>query len=285
MILFFESGRLGNQLFQYSGLRQSFPEEHLIFIGCSDLDALIETDDVAFIRKDPILRWLHIGLFARFMTVLSRWRIIGCIREVQNESSYSVSVRIGFMRGIPLLQPAYFQHSSVVKSISGAIAIKPKYVDLAKSWLNLNSVRVDQNNLVFVHIRRGDYLSWPNRTSPAVLSLSWYLEAMATIRSKVSTPLFIVLTDDPYYAKDVFSGLSDVLISDNEHLVDFALMSLCRHGILSASSFAWWGAWFSRKTYACNGHGIYLAPKYWAGHRSKRWFPDGFVTDWISYIE
>lgn len=285
MILFFESGRLGNQLFQYFGLKQCFPCQRLIFIGCDDLHEVIETEDVIFIRKENLQRWLRIGLLVRSMSILSRLRILGLIWEDCKGTSYVVHARRGLLWGISLLQPSYFQHNSVTKRFEDTITIRRHFIDQAKSWLNSNSVQIDRKSLVFVHIRRGDYLSWPNRMSPAVLSLSWYQRAMASIKARVSNPLFIVLTDDPYYANDVFCGQSDVLISENDHLVDFALMSLCPHGILSASSFAWWGAWFSRQSNAENDVGIYLAPNCWAGHRRKQWFPEGFVTDWISYID
>jgi hypothetical protein len=285
MILFFEYGRLGNQLFQYMGLKQFFPGQRLIFIGCDDLHAVIEIEDVTFIQKKNQKRWLIIRLFVRVMSILIRLRSVGLISEVCKESSYAVNARRGLLWGIYLLQHSYFQHNSVTNRFEDTITIRQQYIQLAKSWLNANSVQADRNNLVFLHIRRGDYLSWPNRTSPAVLSLSWYQRAMASIKASVSNPLFIVLTDDLYYAKDVFCGQSDVLISENNHLVDFALMSLCHHGILSASSFAWWGAWFSRQSNAENDLGIYLAPNYWTGHRLKQWSPEGFVTDWITYIE
>lgn len=40
MIIFFEEGKLGNQLFQYYGLKKYFPNDNLIFFGCKDLKEL-----------------------------------------------------------------------------------------------------------------------------------------------------------------------------------------------------------------------------------------------------
>jgi len=108
---------------------------------------------------------------------------------------------------------------------------------------------------------------------------------MERIRSQVDKPLFLLLTDDAYYAEDCFGDQPDILISDNDQFVDLALMSLCSHGILSASSFAWWGAWFSLRARKDQMRGIYLGPKYWAGHRDQEWYPEGFISDWITYIE
>jgi len=286
IILFFEFGRLGNQLFQYVGLRQCFPAHRLIFFGLDDLHKVVENVDAIFIPKASIPQRFNNRVLRPVISIMSRLHVIGVIQERRrNCSSYSVQSRRGLLWGIYLLNPSYFQHESIVKPLGDRLSIRLEIIEKAESWLRLNLVGNDRQNLVFVQIRRGDYLSWPNRTSPAVLSLAWYHRAMAQMKTKVTNPFFLVLSDDSYYAKDVFRDQTDVLISENDHLVDFALMSLCHHGILSASSFGWWGAWFSRQANAKNDPGIYLAPKYWGGHRRKQWYPQGFVADWLIYIE
>ena len=60
-------------------------------------------------------------------------------------------------------------------------------------------------------------------------------------------------------------------------------MGLCSHGILSASSFSWWGALYS-KNFNKNKN-YYIAPKFWVGHRLKKWIPNNFFTNWITYVE
>jgi len=80
----------------------------------------------------------------------------------------------------------------------------------------------------------------------------------------------------------VFSKYPNVVISENCQYVDLALMKQCSMGILSASSFAWWGAWFSIQNE--KNYSIYIAPKYWGGHRTRHWYPEGFIFDWITYF-
>jgi hypothetical protein len=80
----------------------------------------------------------------------------------------------------------------------------------------------------------------------------------------------------------VFSKYPNVVISENCQYVDLALMKQCSMGILSASSFAWWGAWFSFQNE--KNYNIYIAPKYWGGHRTRHWYPEGFIFDWITYF-
>ena len=83
--------------------------------------------------------------------------------------------------------------------------------------------------------------------------------------------------------KDVFKETSSIFISNNESEIDLSIMSLCSDGILSPSSFAWWGALYA-KNYNQNDN-YFIAPKYWAGHRMKKWFPKNFHSEWITYVE
>ena len=91
------------------------------------------------------------------------------------------------------------------------------------------------------------------------------------------------MRDDSYYLHDVFKESKNLIISKNSYEVYLIIMSYCLHGILSASSFAWWGAFYARSKHKQNT--TFLAPKYWASHRKKKWHPANFQTDWITYIE
>ena len=63
---------------------------------------------------------------------------------------------------------------------------------------------------------------------------------------------------------------------------DFVLMTQCKGGILSASSFSWWGAYLAKQKYSGT---FFLAPKYWAGHRQKRWYPESMKSSFLDYVE
>ena len=58
MIFFFENGRLGNQLFQYYGLKNYFPEHTLFFFGCVSLKEMFNNTTAKFFyfKKNIILR-------------------------------------------------------------------------------------------------------------------------------------------------------------------------------------------------------------------------------------
>ena len=282
MLIYFENGRLGNQFFAYSALRGLYPNQRLVLFGFGTLKQAIESVDAIIIENRKLPRLLEFGI-KQFLVVLAKLRIIGTIQESRENSTYLVKKASGLIFNLHLLKPSYFQHQDVLEKINPSLRLNEDIFRKASDWLEEKVVKSSDQNLVFVHIRRGDYLTWPSREYPAVLEKQWYIRAMDRMRAKVKNPIFLLLTDDPYYAKDCFGVQSDILISENDQLVDLALMSLCQHGILSASSFAWWGAWFSEKR--SSDEGIYMAPKYWGGHRKKEWIPEGFIANWITYIE
>ena len=282
MLIYFENGRLGNQFFVYSALRGLYPNQRLVLFGFGTLKQAIESVDAIIIENRKLPRLLEFGI-KQFLVVLAKLRIIGTIQESRENSTYLVKKASGLIFNLHLLKPSYFQHQDVLEKINPSLRLNEDIFRKASDWLEEKVVKSSDQNLVFVHIRRGDYLTWPSREYPAVLEKQWYIRAMDRMRAKVKNPIFLLLTDDPYYAKDCFGVQSDILISENDQLVDLALMSLCQHGILSASSFAWWGAWFSEKR--SSDEGIYMAPKYWGGHRKKEWIPEGFIANWITYIE
>ena len=48
MILHIEDGRIGNQLFQYVGLKKYFPKENLLFLGSENFQKLFKNIDGYF---------------------------------------------------------------------------------------------------------------------------------------------------------------------------------------------------------------------------------------------
>lgn len=283
MIIFFEYGRLGNQLFQYTGLRRYFPEHTLAFLGCEDLQRHFDSVGPQFIPKNVLGRWLPFGLIRRIVFFLVAVRLLGRITEEKDGEVLKLAIRKGLFWNTLVAQNVFFQHHDVVDQIHSAPSLKPELLKVALGWLSEEGIDPDSRSLVFVHIRRGDYLHWPSREFPAVLDLAWYERAMKAIQEKNKNAVFIMMSDDQFYLRDVFKESNELVISDNPPEIDMALMSLCHSGILSASSFAWWGAFYARSNQKLNA--IFLAPKYWGGHRAKKWFPTHFRTNWITYLE
>lgn len=283
MIIHFENGRLGNQLFQYCGLRQYCPGHRLMIVGCDDLRRCFALDDAYIIPRRAFKHKYLYKLFEILVFSLSSVRILGKISEEQDAITFKTKISKGLVGNVLVSRGIYFQHHGVIKNIQSFPSLNPSLIHTAVEWLKSKKLSQNSSRLIFLHVRRGDYLNWPSRKFPAVLDSAWYKRSITFMRELHDNPEFILMGDDPSYMHDVFGGSVDFLISDNAPEVDMALMSLCNSGILSASSFAWWGAFFA---HAKQEHDyVFLAPRYWAGHRSGNWHPQGFITDWITYLD
>ena len=90
--------------------------------------------------------------------------------------------------------------------------------------------------------------------------------------------LFVVFSNDINWCKTNLQGLAKnlIFIENEPYYHDFYLMSLCKHQIISNSSFSWWAAYLNR-----NPDKIVIAPINWftkaSGFHSKDLFPDEWI--------
>ncbi len=115
---------------------------------------------------------------------------------------------------------------------------------------------------VAVHVRKGnDYQSrkWYQNTCP----LGYYLNAVELMKKKLNTPKFYVFTDNPKWVNENFKDFDYTLVEGNpvsgwgSHF-DMQLMSLCRHNIISNSTYSWWSAFLNS-----NPQKNVIMPKIW----------------------
>lgn len=138
--------------------------------------------------------------------------------------------------------------------------------------------RIKEGCSVSIHIRRGDYLSSTNLdVYGKVCTLDYYNRAMQQMRILLKTsPTFFLFSDDKEWVGKYFVE-SDCIIVDREvtgqDWNDLYLMTLCKHHIISNSSFSWWGAWLGS-----NADKIVIAPEWWYYGLKT---PDLLPPDWI----
>jgi hypothetical protein len=87
------------------------------------------------------------------------------------------------------------------------------------------------------------------------------------------------MTDDVDYVEKNYSWVKNSTVSRNNMYVDFALMTLCDGGIMSNSSYSWWGAYLSK------GRSNTVAPKYWLGFKSRKEYPLGILPSFAEIGE
>jgi len=283
MIIMFENGRLGNQLFQYCVLRKFGADKHLFLLGMKSLKStFVGINCAGETRWGKLVERGLIRLGPRWLDALSRkFGVIGWISEDRTDKSTKIQVQKGLVSSVYYATESYWQCEGLVEdSVAEGIQLRPEIQTQASNVMMRLSC--DKRKIFFVHVRRGDYASWPTKEAPGILPLKWYLKQMDVIRARFDAPVFVVVSDDRYYAEEMFGSYSDVHVCHENEKVDFATMSMCYGGgILSASSFAWWAAYFSRQV---NKDAFFIAPMYWGGHRLKSWYPNEAIkTSWITY--
>jgi len=132
--------------------------------------------------------------------------------------------------------------------------------EIRKEFQFKEKLQVSEGNTVAVHIRRGDYVKFAD--IHLVCNPFYYENAISYIQGKVENPIFYVFSEDIEWCKQNVSFPSDsVFMSYNPNLpssYDMQLMSLCKHNIISNSSYSWWAAWLNM-----NSNKIIVAPDKW----------------------
>lgn len=122
---------------------------------------------------------------------------------------------------------------------------------------------------VSLHVRRGDYFSSAAINAlHGTCTLRYFSDAAAMVASQLQSPRFFVFSDDTAWTKEYLRLPYPMTVvehngPDRAH-EDMRLMSMCRHHIISNSSFSWWGAWLNPRV-----DKMVVAP--------SRWFNDASI--------
>lgn len=132
--------------------------------------------------------------------------------------------------------------------------------------------------LVSIHVRRGDYLRFPNKHPVVTLD---YIQQAIEYFNKKGYKRFLVFSDDIRWCKEnfKFAGNHFEYSAGLSPLDDMAKMMICEHHIISNSTFSWWAAWLNQ-----NPHKIIVSPskENWFGPGNKHLNTDDLIPDsWI----
>lgn len=266
MILFLADGRLGNQLFQYAFLNSvAGKNEKIVAFNMQQLVDCFDINSVNFLH-------INLGKYSLFFVrkfvkpfltkVLVNTRIIGYIKQESRDGFLlpTCDKRKGTFP-VTLVETGFFQSERLFDQKKIGINIKERYVKEAREFLDQIS---DDKEKIFIHVRRGDYLRENYLGSQGIdLPKSYFMNAIMKMVQTVKDPIFVFVTDDPGYVECCFEEIPNKVISRKSMATDLAIMSLCEYGIVSNSSFSWWGAYLM----ASRRKAIF--PKYWYGWKRK----------------
>jgi hypothetical protein len=167
------------------------------------------------------------------------------------------------------------------------------YRDKIFEWLSCNDkykvTDYSSEDICVIQIRGGDY-----KTGHSVLPGEYYRFAMNNMEENNPNIKFVIVTDDPEFARQLVPGVEIVgsAVMREKDLfqgnigwyvypggpvgVDYSILNTAKYAIISASTFAFWPIWTNKELLNV------IAPKYWFDwSRSNGWWrpEDGIVND------
>jgi Glycosyl transferase family 11 len=279
MIFFYGEGRVGNQIFQYQAMcRIARPAETVVAVGLESLPDIFEV-------RGPRLR---IVTRSRALKRLVKYVLIPCLLRpaarllrLMNyvcESSLNASgtaepagemiVRPGLFSRITFVDGGFYQDPSLWSTVFPPRSLVLSGVLRQAAVRYLRDACPPSVSMTFVHVRRGDYLSYTSYgLDDLALPGEFYRSAIAEIRQRVGATHLVFVTDDADWVRSSFSDVVDKTIVSADASTDFAIMTQCANGIVSNSTFALAAALMM------TGPGLVVAPEYWLGFRVSRWYP------------
>jgi hypothetical protein len=253
-------GGLGNQLFIYfAGMYYQDQTGSEVFFDISRRDKGITNHGSTI---ESLGFDLHLGKISQTLSGVLRVQNSLQIRGIPGHtiikrflrSKIWLSSEIGYsgdLLDIPLgaYASGYFQSYKYLDSVTQGMPTIPKAEEiLNKSELIELTQRAMAESPIIVHVRRGDYLKV--KETFGLLSGSYYKNAIKLAQEiNPHSPIW-VFSDDLEAAKKVikFSPSQEIefiSVPGNNAAATLLLMSLGVGHVLSNSTFAWWGSYFS----------------------------------------
>lgn len=137
--------------------------------------------------------------------------------------------------------------------------------------------RMEHEESVAIHVRRGDYLSAKYSDKFLSLGMDYYRRAVDIIKEKLASPRFYIFSEDADYVNEAFADLPDKTVvtfnTGKDSFRDMQLMSRCRANIIANSTFSQWAAILNETP----GHITVYPAKYMVGEDTE----DRKMQGWI----
>ena len=150
-----------------------------------------------------------------------------------------------------------------------------------KSFIEKIKLRYEslfKKDIIAISVRRGDFITNPNFF---FLPLKYYIGALEKYFPEYKTYNIIFFSDDINYCKANIKSHSNIYFSNGLNDIEqLCLMSLCRHFIISNSTFSWWGARLGEEN-----DSIIVRPAYFiTGELAKQYdWKDYYPSRWIMF--
>ena len=280
MILFYSDGRLGNQIFQLAFIREIVkPGEKVVtfnlgnVLNVFDVDLKVRNTEI----KNKLWKFISRKMFIYILEILSALKLSSIIYEDRKAVVYKK--QIGLFPSVTYIRTGFFQSEKFFNRESFLQNVKLKKVFLERAYSFLK-VLPNNSTKVFIHVRRGDYLTEIYEGVRGInLPMDYYVKAINIVKNKINNPYFVIMSDDYNFVSEAFKDLENKVISKENYAVDLAVMASCDGGIISNSSYSWWGA------FLLHNKNMVIMPKYWYGWKNKKQSHQGIELSFADVLE
>lgn len=276
MLLLFPQWQFWNQAFQYQFAKYFAKNNETILTTSSQYFSII---DESRDKRFKLLFWKKFWNYLNFWCfkiskILSKLRIISHLKpECIYYNQYRIEKKEYLIKKWLFSKIIFIDWFFInnYQYLNRKISIQKKYVWNAVEYLeNINS---KFEKVVFVHVRRWDYLQrWVLWDKWCNLPKQYFEEQIKSLKKEYNNIAFLFLSDDIKRCKENFKW-NNLFFSENDIWTDFAIMTLCDGAILSASSLSYFWAIHCKRTIE-----IY-APKYFNWFKKKIWYPHDIMND------
>lgn len=230
------NGRLGNQLFQYA----------ICFATAKELNTELIIPQENILHENPFVKCHLYDLFNLKTKTAKNLKVNNIFKEPCNTEDNIIN----------------YDYKNLIHTIPDNTSIEGwfqsykcfiKYEDELKSQLLIHDniifdakqILKNYNNkkIVSIHVRRGDYVTGYSHLF-YLNDIQYIQEAITYFKGDYN---FLITSDDIEWCKMNLANYKNFYFSEsNNDLLDFALMSLCDHNIISNSTFSWWAAFLNK---------------------------------------
>lgn len=290
MIIMHLKGGLGNQLFQYAFARSlSYNLKKELFLDISHYSHNEKRKHVifglnAFNIKGIVGNYPYVEKTSVGLDYNSSKKICKYVQEVPNTFPYDIYDENAIEKLKDIKLPAYFEgyfqkiniqdksifitetffkenNKIIHEDLEYSLPFNEEYVDIIKD--------MDKYDSIALHVRRGDYLDYPNF---GLCTVEYYEKAIEKIVSKVENPKFYIFSEDMEWIKKNikidyptkyinFYAKKDSVCRGYAELLN--LMAQCDNFIIANSTFSYWASFLGK-----NKEKIIITPKPWFIDRS-----------------
>lgn len=256
-------GGMGNQMFQYAfgkslskknNIKIIYDTNYYLKNKTRKLELLNLNINEKEIENKKIFNNENINNFIKKIT----------LRKIIKEENNLNFKKIEYEKNT--IYDGYWQSEKYFKEIRNEIIKKFSLNKNNQKILNekINCYKIQKNQTISIHIRRGDYLS--NNSALEIhglMQLGYYYESINKIINlkNYKDPNIIVFSDDIIWCKENIKLKYKTVFIEPSHQnssIDLHLMSKCRDNIIANSTYSWWGAWLNE-----SNHKVIVAPKKW----------------------